>query len=588
MGKKSFRKCCQQLRTLFLGEGLSVGGKLIMSGEVKTLFARIVSGNLTKGLQGRLLKDFSAEEIKVGSVVLIKGVRKETKFLGVVSDIELKGSNVLESFIGKETNKDRVASEIRERTEKGLRSSGSLPTVLHIAPLAVYRGEVEQVDSIPDYCAPVIYPFQEEINLFYGKPNYLTSWPLGKPKLPLIEKEEKVYIPLNVETLVRGSFGIFGKSGAGKTFLGNLLAFFIILTNKSLSEGGKLKLLIFDMHSEYGLMLKDQVGRDYAKGVGQVFRDQFFILTPDKETAETRNLETLKVNPGKICVEDIEIISETLGLTPAFLAYLTSFKRIIQEVTGKNWLEVLCGKTETSPSEEEEIATKIQGKLGIGAYQSFKAGKTRLGKLKKLDFIDWTEGKDAIEEIINEILKGRRSVIVSFGRYGDNKIAYMLIANMVARRLWEKYVELSLKGKKTFYRLVIFLEEAHKFLGPKTFYMTPFGDIARELRKRGVVLCIIDQRPSQIDEDVRGMLWNSFIMNLTDEADIQACTRGLRFQRMFQPIIEWLKRKEVLVFGESITIPAVLEILNYKEGIKSCLQEFSERRREEEIEPPDY
>ena len=192
-----------------------------------------------------------------------------------------------------------------------------------------------------------------------------------------------------------------------------------------------------------------------------------------------------------------------------------------------------------------------------------------------LEFIDWRGiAKDSADEIVEEITSGERSVIISFGRYGDDKAAYMLIANIIARRLWEKYVELAMEGGKLEYRVVIFLEEAHKFLGPETYYMTPFGNIARELRKRGVVLCIIDQRPSQIFEDVRGMLWNYFVMLLTEDSDIDVCTKGLPYPKLFKPVVQQLRRQEVLVYGEAINVPAVLKIVDYRSTMDRLAEKY--------------
>jgi len=153
------------------------------------------------------------------------------------------------------------------------------------------------------------------------------------------------------------------------------------------------------------------------------------------------------------------------------------------------------------------------------------------------------------------------NVVVSFGeKYERNTLAYVLVCNLIMRRLYERYTQLR---ERPAARLVVFVEEAHRFMGPETYEYTPFGTVARELRKRGVLLCVIDQRPSQIHSDVLAMLWNRFVMMLRDPRDIDAALMGLRAKAELKPVIETLERGEVLVFGEAIATPAVLKVVEY-------------------------
>ena len=199
-----------------------------------------------------------------------------------------------------------------------------------------------------------------------------------------------------------------------------------------------------------------------------------------------------------------------------------------------------------------------------------------------MDFIDWVGEEDSSKVVVDEVLKRGKSVILSFGRYGDNRAAYMLVANIVSRRLWDGCIRMIMQRQPIDYRVIILLEEAHKFLSPSVYYMTPFGDIARELRKRGVILCVIDQRPSEISEEVRAMLWNTFVMWLTEDSDVEVASKGLPFPKLFRPVIENLRRQEVLVFGEAVTIPAVVKAQDYKDTIsrlKKIYREVCVKRR---------
>ncbi len=75
--------------------------------------------------------------------------------------------------------------------------------------------------------------------------------------------------------------------------------------------------------------------------------------------------------------------------------------------------------------------------------------------------------------------------------------------------------------------LVIVLEEAHKLLNREMASQTTFSMIAREMRKYYVTLLVIDQRPSQIYDEVMSQLGTRISGWLGDEDDIHAVLSGL-------------------------------------------------------------
>ncbi len=56
-----------------------------------------------------------------------------------------------------------------------------------------------------------------------------------------------------------------------------------------------IKPLIFDMHNEYGLKLKNQIGIDYEDGVGFAFKEEFTRYTPDSGPAKESGLEPFTI-----------------------------------------------------------------------------------------------------------------------------------------------------------------------------------------------------------------------------------------------------------------------------------------------------
>src|SRR5207247_9169663 len=106
---------------------------------------------------------------------------------------------------------------------------------------------------------------------------------------------------------------------------------------------------------------------------------------------------------------------------------------------------------------------------------------------------------------ILDCLENGRHVVLEFGRHRSLD-AYILVANVLTRRIHERYVyrmDLAAGDRAKMPRpLVITIEEAHKFLNPQVAHLTIFGTIARELRKYNVTMLVVDQRPSSIADDV--------------------------------------------------------------------------------------
>lgn len=568
---------------------------------MKEEIAFVTRASTKEGIEARLKEYSLTESIAANSLAIVHG--RKRKYLALISEIfhsqgAEKAHEVSKMFAGSE--EERKTAEI---TASSFKSTGKFSTSLILIPLAQTSSkDIEDVDTIPEQASTIFAPDEEDMELFYGRMDNRIRWGIGYAKHPDKETQLKTLIPINLDILSRGSFGIFGKSGTGKTHLGNMLSSLFIVSNKSNAFDKKVKLLIFDMHSEYGLMVKDQQGNDYAEGVGQLFRNEFKIYTPDHALAKEFGLLEFNIDPREIMIEDLITLQETLELSDSFIAYLGDYKKILNDVIGDQykekiqresaWILYLLGKLEEIDEIkrrieylEEQVNRKINDKAGAGASTAFKAGKSRLSQIGRYEFINENK-QNSLDEILYELFHGERSIIISMGRYEDDAKAYTLIAQLLSRKIWKTAISMIMRGERLSNKIIIFLEEAHKFLSPELYYKTAFGNIARELRKRGIILCIIDQRPSELAEDVMAMLWNNFVFTLTEERDIEAATRGLKYSNLYLPVINTLKRKEALIFGEAIRLPAILSIRDYKEFIKEIKEYYNKLRTK--LDLPNY
>src|SRR5438093_7457691 len=141
-------------------------------------------------------------------------------------------------------------------------------------------------------------------------------------------------------------------------------------------------------------------------------------------------------------------------------------------------------------------------------------------------------------------------------------MVYLFVANLLSRRLFDLYTE----KNEDYPRLVLFLEEAHKFLSPEIApYAHTFSRLARETRKFNLILALVDQRPARISDEVRSQLANRFVMSLKEPNDVEAALAGVPDKEMWKNILSKIPLRTVAVMGDAIRIPTVIDVMEYTE-----------------------
>ena len=112
--------------------------------------------------------------------------------------------------------------------------------------------------------------------------------------------------------------------------------------------------------------------------------------------------------------------------------------------------------------------------------------------------------------------------------------------------------------------MTIVIEEAHRFLSPAVASQSPFGIIAREMRKNNVTLLVVDQRPSAIDPEVLSQVGTKVCCLLDDERDVDAVMAGASGSRELRSVLAGLRsRQQALFFGEAVPIPVAVQVREY-------------------------
>ena len=223
-------------------------------------------------------------------------------------------------------------------------------------------------------------------------------------------------------------------------------------------------------------------------------------------------------------------------------------------------------------SDINELAVEI----GVNP-QALSTLHNRLRRLERYNFLDASPNsrvsEDTTDKIIHHLERGNH-VVLEFGDYGNDLTAYILVSNLLSRRIHERYVSQTDSaegnGGKKPRPLVIVIEEAHKFLHPGVASQTIFGIIARELRKYSVTLMVIDQRPSAIDQEVMSQLGTRLTCLLDNERDVEAVLSGTSGSRQLRGVLSRLEPKQqALMFGHALPMPVVVHTRGYDEKFYS-------------------
>ena len=368
---------------------------------------------------------------------------------------------------------------------------------------------------------------------------------------------------LDLEELVKRSIGVFGKSGTGKTFLTRLLLVGIL-------QGGSASALVFDMHSEYGWSGQDTDGARQVKGLKQLFPARVSTFTLDAESSRRRGAmpdEVVRIGYAEIEPEDVELLRDTLNLSEVAAAAAYN----LQQHFGRDWLNQFL---EQAGPAVAELAKELN--VNGAALASLH---NRLSRLKRFSFLEAGGRHNAAARIIEHLERGQH-IVLEFGRYGSDLTAYILVSNLLSRRIHDRYVELKEaaegnQGKEP-RPLVIVIEEAHKFLNPAVAPQTIFGIIARELRKYNVTLMVIDQRPSGIDAEVMSQLGTRLTCLLDNDRDIDAVLSGTAGSRQLRGVLARLEAKQqALIFGHAVPMPVVVHTREY--GSPESYAQLTER-----------
>ena len=536
-----------------------------------TFIGKVVGGGLKESLQVRL--EVPADQVVEGAFVVIE--HKDWLFHGLVTDLQLGSTD---PRFADEPIDTRISKYLAEQLygQTLYTNAQVLPALmmergpdLNSPEYAQWRKAVDAglkeeptprpVKTIPPHHAQVRLAQPGDIAEIFGKAEEKSNFVIG------YTREQGHPVVINMEKFVQRSSGVFGATGTGKSFLTRMVLAGLIHYDKA-------SVLVFDMHNEYGL---NDVASDTGKlviglrpkfgakvqvaglGAGTLIRGQ----TPDFHL----EIPTTEIRP-----QDIEMLTRELNLKETTPTTLDALVGSFQE----EWFSKFRDMTREMTENEEGKRVPANGSI---AYWADSVGINRMAaeglhsKMRRVfnsPYIKDNPAADGINTIVDYLQNGRH-VVLSFGKF-ESDLDYLLVSNILTRKIrqvWEETTnEYRSSGKGEPRPLVIVVEEAHKLLNREMAAQTTFSTIARELRKYYVTLLIIDQRPSQIYDEVMSQLGTRVSGWLGDDDDIRAVLSGLAGRDALRGMLARLQPKEeVMMMGWGVPMPLPVRSRRYDE-----------------------
>lgn len=331
----------------------------------------------------------------------------------------------------------------------------------------------------------------------------------------------------------RRHLAILAQTGAGKSYCAG------VIIEELLEKGGTV--VVIDPHADYVLMGLDRKGKlhDFSSRI-TVFRNPSSSARHEVKGALVRSYEVAFRDLSEDEIYEIAGISERyVHITEAIRRVLASLRERGGDYTPRDLLEGL----EALSSNEEEARDDRIGAARAIRYVRRLLPLTVFGKRT-------TPTRD--------LLAPMHASIVDLSGLDDRSLDY------IASRILNDVYNLVTSGEYE-YPVFLFIEEAHKFIPPRSIGDTLTADIIRRIaaegRKFGIFLTLITQRPYRVDQDALSQCNSQIIMRLTNPRDQDAVRDSS--ERMSEDLLKDLPGLNVgdaVIVGEMVKAPVIVRV----------------------------
>ena len=361
-----------------------------------------------------------------------------------------------------------------------------------------------------------------------------------------IQQDSTIPAMIKIDEMLGKHFAILGTTGTGKSCT------VALVLRRILEKNPLAHVLLLDVHREYA----------------QSFRELAEIITPDNMTLPFWLLnfdEIVEIligqQPGR--ETDVEVLRE---LIPAAKARYMANQRRDRVGTRAVIDATTIGVDTPVPYRTSDLTGLLEeyiGKLELrGELAPYKRLKARIEAITRDPRYAFMFGsltvQDTMTQVISRLFRipvaGKPIAILELGGLPSEIIN--VVVSVLARLAFDFALWSGGKVPITFV-----CEEAHRYVPiDKTLGFEPtkraISKIAKEGRKYGVSLCIVTQRPAELDPTILSQCNTIFSMRLTNERDQDILRAGI--SDAAASLLEFMPTMgtgEAITFGEGVALP---------------------------------
>ncbi len=339
----------------------------------------------------------------------------------------------------------------------------------------------------------------------------------GWVRIGTLVNHSNVPVYVNVNAIVSRHLAILAVTGAGKS---NTVG---VLVDRIVNDlNGTV--FIVDMHNEYG----------------KIAGDKTYDALP-------------KIHPAKLTIYEYYRL---LDLEPSASKQRMYLRKAYRELF----------QSGEAQKEAEKFLEKLVEKLKEYMEGKYKKDSRPLSDLiNKLEELrERYEGKVLVTDApmtLEDMIKPGMANVLKLGSV-DEEVADVLVYHYLSWLLRERKNKV-ISGEGYPVPVLVVIEEAHVLIPRKRNTLTKeiAARIAREGRKFGVGLCLVSQRPKNIDEDALSQTNNKIILKLVEPSDqkyVQQASETLSEELL--ELLSSLNVGEAILLGLMTPLPALVKI----------------------------
>jgi len=364
-----------------------------------------------------------------------------------------------------------------------------------------------------------------------------------------ITQDSGIPAMIKIDEMLGKHFAILGTTGTGKSCT------VALILRRILEKNPQAHILLLDVHREYA----------------NAFTEYAEVITPDNMNLpfwllNFEEIVEILIGQGNNREADTEVLRELIPL--AKMRYLNNQRRDRNGIVrGRETTDVTnIGVDTPIPYRTSDLVGLLDeyiGKLELrGELAPYKRLKARVETISRDPRYAFMFGGLTVQDTMAQVLarlfripvNGKPIAILELGGLPSEIIN--VVVSVLARMAFDFGVWSAGQIPVTFV-----CEEAHRYVPiDKTLGFEPtkraISRIAKEGRKYGVSLCIVTQRPAELDPTILSQCNTIFSMRLTNERDQEILRAGI--SDAAASLLEFMPTMgtgEAITFGEGVALP---------------------------------